>query len=42
MGYRNEWLFLEAEGDIDELRHRQPTEEFLFYQAVTNGNIEDV
>ena len=39
MGYQDEWLLLEAEDDIDEVEHRQPTEEFLFYQAVTNGDM---
>lgn len=42
MGYQDEWLLLEAEDDIDEMEHRQPTEEFLFYQAVTSGDIESV
>ena len=42
MGYQDEWLLLEAEDDIDEVEHRQPTEEFLFYQAVTNGDTEAV
>lgn len=42
MGYQDEWLLLEAEDDIDEIEHRQPTEEFMFYQAVTNGDIETV
>lgn len=42
MSYRDEWLLLEAEDDIDEIEHRQPTEEFLFYQAVTNGDVEAV
>ena len=42
MGYQDEWLLLEAEDDIDEVEHRQPTEEFLFYQAVTNGDVEAV
>lgn len=42
MRYQNEWLLLEAEDDIDEVEHRQPTEEFLFYQAVTNGDVEAV
>lgn len=42
MSYQDEWLLLEAEDDIDEIEHRQPTEEFLFYQAVTEGNIEAV
>ena len=40
MGYQDEWLLLEAEDDIDEVEHRQPTEEFLFYQAVTAA-VED-
>lgn len=42
MGYQDQWLLLEAEDDIDEVEHRPPTEEFLFYQAVTNGDIEAV
>lgn len=42
MSYRNEWLLLEAEDEIDEVEHRQPTEEFLFYRAVTNGDLESV
>lgn len=42
MRYQDRWLLLEAEDDIDEVEHRQPTEEFLFYQAVTNGNVEEV
>lgn len=42
MGYQNDWLLLEAEDDIDEVEHRQPTEEFLFYQAVTNGDVDTV
>ncbi len=42
MGYQDEWLLLEAEDDIDEVEHRPPTEEFLFYQAVTNGDLETV
>ena len=42
MGYQDEWLLLEAEDDIDEVEHRQPTEEFLFYQAVTSGDMEAV
>ena len=42
MGYRNEWLLLETEDEMDEIEHRPPTEEFLFYQAVTNGNMDAV
>lgn len=42
MGYQDEWRLLEAEDELDEIEHRPPTEEFLFYQAVTNGDIEAV
>lgn len=42
MGYQDEWLLLEAEDEIDEIEHQPPTEEFLFYQAVTNGDIAAV
>lgn len=42
MGYQNEWLLFEAGDEIDEIEHRQPTEEFLFYQAVATGDIESV
>lgn len=42
MGYQDEWILLEAEDDFDELEHREPSEEFLFYQAVTNGDVEAV
>lgn len=42
MRYQDKWLLLEAEDDMDEVEHRQPTEEFLFYQAVTNGDVEAV
>lgn len=42
MGYQDEWLLLEAEDDVDEMEHRQPTEEFLFYQEVSNGNLDAV
>lgn len=42
MNYQDQWLLLEAEDEIDEIEHRQPTEEFLFYQAVTNGDLEAV
>ena len=42
MSYRNEWLLLEAEDEIDEVEHRAPTEEYLFYQAVTNGDIDAI
>lgn len=42
MGYQDEWLLLEAEDDIDDVEHRPPTEEFLFYRAVTGGDVEAV
>lgn len=42
MGYQDEWLLFEAEDDVDEMEHRPPTEEFLFYQAVSDGNMEAV
>lgn len=42
VGYQDEWLLLEAEDDIDEVEHRPPTEEFLFYRAVTEGDVETV
>lgn len=42
MSYQDEWILLEAQDEIDEVEHRQPTEEFLFYQAVTNGDIDAV
>lgn len=42
MGYQDEWLLLEAEDDIDEVEHRPPTEEFLFYQAVISGDMDAV
>ena len=40
MGYKNEWFLLEADDDIDEIEHREPTEEFLFYRAVATGDGE--
>ena len=42
MGYRDEWLLLEAGDEFDDMKHRQPTEEFLFYQAVADGDVETV
>ena len=42
MGYKNEWFLLEADDDIDEIEHREPTEEFLFYRAVATGDVETV
>ncbi len=42
MRYQNEWLLLEADDIVDEMEHRQPTEEFLFYEAVMGGDVEAV
>lgn len=42
MRYQNEWLLLEADDIVDEMEHRQPTEEFLFYEAVMSGDVEAV
>ena len=42
MNYQDEWLLYEAGDEIDEAYHRQPTEEFLFYEAVSTGNVEAV
>ena len=42
MSYRNEWFLLEADDNMDEIKHREMTEEFLFYKAVANGDIDKV
>ncbi len=42
MGYKDEWLLLEADDLIDENEHREPTEELLFYRAVANGDLKTV
>ena len=42
MSYKDEWILLETADDIDEIEHREPTEEFLFYQAVAEGDIDKV
>ena len=42
MGNREEWLLVEAGDDFDDMEHRQPLEEILFYQAVANGDVETV
>ena len=42
MSYKDEWFLLEANDDIDEIEHREPTEEFLFYRAVASGDVETV
>lgn len=30
MSYKDEWILLETADDIDEIEHREPTEEFFF------------
>lgn len=40
--YRSEWVLLEAEDESDEMEHRPPTEEYLFYRAVAEGNVKAV
>lgn len=42
MSYKDEWLVIEANDDIDEMEHREPGEEFLFYRAVANGDVDAV
>lgn len=42
MSYRNEWFLLEADDNMDEIEHREMTEEFLFYKAVASGDIDKV
>lgn len=42
MGYQNDWRLLELDDMVDEMEHRQPTEEFLFYEAVVSGDVEAV
>lgn len=32
----------EAEDEFDEIKHREPTEELLFYRAVASGDIKTV
>lgn len=40
MNYQKEWLLLEANDDIDDIEHRNPSEEFQFYRAVASGDVE--
>lgn len=42
MKYQDEWILLETGDEIDEMEHRQLTEEFQFYRAVANGDVEAV
>ena len=42
MSYQKEWLLLEANDEIDEVEHRNPSEEYQFYHAVASGNVDYV
>ena len=42
MSYKDEWLVIEANDDMDEVEHREPSEEILFYRAVAKGDMEAV
>lgn len=42
IGYWDEWLLLGAGNKMDEIEHKETTEEFLFYQSVVNGDMEAV
>lgn len=42
MGYQDEWRLLATSDQFDDMEHRPLTEEFLFYQAVTSGDVEAV
>lgn len=42
MSFKEEWLLVEADDEIDEMEHREPTEEFLFYRAVARGDVDAV
>ncbi len=40
MNHNKEWLLLEADDVVDEIEHRDPTEEYLFYRAVAGGDVD--
>lgn len=42
MQYHDEWLKKEATDELDELFHRSPESEYLFYRAVASGDVETV
>ena len=42
MQYQDEWLKKEAADELDELYHRSPESEYLFYRAVATGDVEAV
>ncbi len=42
MSYQKEWLLLEANDEVDEMEHRDPSEEYQFYRAVADGDVNAV
>ena len=42
MSYQKEWLLLEANDEVDEIEHRDPSEEYRFYRAVADGDVNAV
>lgn len=42
MSYQKEWLLLEANDEVDEIEHRDPSEEYQFYRAVAGGDVDYV
>ena len=42
MSYQKEWLLLEANDEVDEIEHRDPSEEYQFYRAVADGDVDYV
>lgn len=42
MDYQKEWRGFENNDEIDEMEHREPSEEFLFYRAVASGDVDMV
>ena len=42
MSYQKEWLLLEANDEVDEIEHRDPSEEYRFYRAVADGDVDYV
>lgn len=39
MNYQKEWLLLEANDEMDEIEHRDLSEEYQFYRAVASGDV---
>jgi len=42
MSYQDKWLFFSDEDDMEEIEHRLPSEEILFYRAVARGDVDAV